>query len=109
MWSFEMAQLPTTFSEDENHYFYFAVLNLCNTHNTGNIVCFNYSVFTHTLESASRYVATLPCEIGKFKIIVQLLLVYQVRTRVLHVCRLPTSQNSWMVINRPSCSVVCTA
>jgi len=30
----------------------FAVLNLCNTHNSGNIACFNYSVFTHKLESA---------------------------------------------------------
>jgi len=25
---------------------HFAVLNLCNTHNSGNIACCNYSVFT---------------------------------------------------------------
>jgi len=25
----------------------FAVLNLCNIHNSGNIACFNYSVFTY--------------------------------------------------------------
>jgi len=36
-------------SEDKDH---FAVLNLCNTHNSGNIACFIYSVFTHKLESA---------------------------------------------------------
>jgi len=30
----------------------FGVLNLCNTHNSGNIACFNYSVFTHKLKSA---------------------------------------------------------
>jgi len=29
----------------------FAVLNLCNIHNSGNIARFNYSVFTHKLES----------------------------------------------------------
>ena len=25
----------------------FDVLNICNTHNSGNITCFNYSVFTY--------------------------------------------------------------
>jgi len=37
-----MAQLKVTF----------AVLNLCNAHNSGNIACFNYSMFTRKLESA---------------------------------------------------------
>jgi len=27
-------------------------LDLCNTHTSGNIACFNYSVFTHKLQSA---------------------------------------------------------
>jgi len=44
-----MALLPMTLSEAEVT---FAVLNLCNTHNSRNMVCFNYSVFPHTLESA---------------------------------------------------------
>jgi len=30
----------------------FAVLNHCNTHNSENIACFNYSMFTRKLESA---------------------------------------------------------
>jgi len=28
----------------------FAVLNFCNAHNSGNMACFNYSVFIHKLE-----------------------------------------------------------
>jgi len=41
---YRIAQLPMTVSE--------AVLNLCNIHNSGNIACFNYSVFRHKFESA---------------------------------------------------------
>ena len=44
-----MAQLPVTLNDAE---VIFAVLNLCNAHDSGNIACFNYSVFTHNLESA---------------------------------------------------------
>jgi len=29
-----------------------AILNHCNTYNSGKIACFNYCVFTHKLESA---------------------------------------------------------
>jgi len=31
----------------------FAVLNLCNAHNSGNTACFNYSMFTHKAQSES--------------------------------------------------------
>jgi len=37
-----MAQLLMTLTEAEGHFL--AVLNLCITHNSGNIACFNYSV-----------------------------------------------------------------
>jgi len=30
----------------------FPVVNLCNTHNSGKIACFNHSMFTHKLERA---------------------------------------------------------
>jgi len=33
----------------------FAVLNLCNTHNSGNIECFVYSVFTHKLKNTLAF------------------------------------------------------
>jgi len=42
--AYQMARWPMTLSE--------AVLNLRSTHNSGNIACFNYSVFTYKLESA---------------------------------------------------------
>jgi len=40
----------------------FAVLNLCNNHNSGNIACFNCSVFTHKLESALCLWFKLHCQ-----------------------------------------------
>jgi len=36
--AYRMAQLPMTLSMAEGH---FAVLNRCNTHNLGNVACFN--------------------------------------------------------------------
>ena len=47
--AYQMAGLPMTLSETEVT---FAVLYLCNTHNSGNITRFLYNVFTHKLESA---------------------------------------------------------
>jgi len=39
-----MAQLPVTLIAAEGH---FCCLNLCNTHNSGNIVCFDYNVYAN--------------------------------------------------------------
>jgi len=46
--AYQMTRLPMTLIEAEGH---FSVLHLCNTHNLGNIACFN-SVCLHKLESA---------------------------------------------------------
>jgi len=45
---YQMVQLPITLSEAEGHFccFFTFVISI------GNIACFNYSVFTHKLESA---------------------------------------------------------
>jgi len=40
----------------------FAVLNLCNIDNSGNIACFNYSVFTHKLEGTRSLWFKLYCQ-----------------------------------------------
>jgi len=45
--AYQMARLPMIMNGVT-----FAVLNFCNTHNSGNVACFNYSVFTHKLKSA---------------------------------------------------------
>jgi len=47
--AYRMARLPMTSSEAKSH---FCCFNLCNTHNSGNIACFKYNVFTHKYESA---------------------------------------------------------
>jgi len=47
--AYRMARLPVTVSDAEGH---FCCLNLCDTHNLGNVPCFNYNVFTHKLEIA---------------------------------------------------------
>jgi len=47
--AYRMVQLPMTLSEAEGH---FCCFKICNTHNSGNIACYNYSVFTHKVESA---------------------------------------------------------
>jgi len=39
-----------------------AVLNLCNTHSSRNIACFNYVVFTLKLESARGLWLKLYCQ-----------------------------------------------
>jgi len=40
----------------------FAVLDLCNTHNSENTSGFNYSVFTHKFESAHSLWFKLYCQ-----------------------------------------------
>jgi len=52
--AYRMARLPMTLNE--------AVLNLCNTHYSGNIACFNYIVFTHILESLHALRFTFYCQ-----------------------------------------------
>jgi len=44
----DIVTMPMALSKAEGHFCYF---NLCNTHISGNIACFNYIVFTHKLES----------------------------------------------------------
>jgi len=39
-----------TLSNAEGH---FCCLNLCNTHNSGHIACFNHRMFTRKLENAN--------------------------------------------------------
>jgi len=55
-----MAQFPVTSSEADG--VTFAVLNLCNTHNSGNVACFNYSMYRHKLESARGLWFRLYCQ-----------------------------------------------
>ena len=49
--AYRMARLPITLSEAEGH---FCCLNLCNTHNSGNIASL-LSVFTYKLESTRGF------------------------------------------------------
>jgi len=48
-----------TLSKAEGH---FCILNLCHTHNSGNISLLNYSVFTHKLESVCSLWFKLYCQ-----------------------------------------------
>jgi len=50
--AYQMVQLPLPLSCFSKIQVTFTVLSHCNTHNSGNMVCFNYSVLTHKLESA---------------------------------------------------------
>jgi len=44
--AYQVAQLTVTLSEAEGH---LCCLNFCNAHNSGNMACFIYSVFTRKL------------------------------------------------------------
>jgi len=54
-----MAILPMTLSEAEGDFF--AVLILCIILNSGDITCFDYSVFAHKLKRWCGYVSRLRC------------------------------------------------